>query len=147
VWIRYEPVHESYIPIGYELTDAKYMNKENREFHPIGSIKSWMDSIRRRVGLTSGLEYLEEPSRYPVFGGMEEFDAELRIATTKLQKACIYAREGEEEMVAGYQLTFDPRTYDEIYRVALLRHAQKAEAERTRKTVESYGQMMKEQME
>lgn len=134
------------MPVAAEHREVEYMNKENREFHPIGSIKSWLDNIRRRVGLTSRLEYLEEPSRYPVFGGREEFDAELKAAITKLHKACICAREGEKELVASYQFTFDPRTYDEIYHVALQRYAQKAEAKCTQKTVESYGRMIKEQM-
>lgn len=125
------------------------MSKENTEFHPIGSIISWFDNIRRRAGFTSGLEHLEEPSRYPVFGGKEEFDAELNAAITKLQKACICAREGEEKMVASYEfnLIINPKTYGEIYHVALQRKAQKAEAKRTRKTVESYRRMMDEQIE
>ena len=130
------------------------MNKENKKgFHPIASIRSWLEKPAwlenpGRMPRVSGLELLEEPSRYPVFGWTDEFDAEfdaeLRAAKTKLQKACICAREGAEEMVAKYRFTFDPRTYDEIYHVALQRHDQKDEAKRTRKTVEAYGRMMKE---
>lgn len=101
------------------------MNKKesNQGFHPIISIKSWLENLSRAVR-TSGLEQLEEPSRYPVW--TPEFDAELKAAITKLQKACIYAREGAEEMVAIYQNTFDPKTYGEIYHVALQRHDERA---------------------
>jgi hypothetical protein len=120
------------------------MNKEIKKgLHPVASTKTWLENPGR-MPRVSGLELLEEPSRYPVFGGTEEFDAELKAAITKLQKACIWAREGDVEMVAAkYQLTFDPKTYDEIYHVALLRHGQKAEAQRTRETVEAYGRMLK----
>jgi len=113
------------------------------------------------------LEYLKDTSRYPGFVWTREFDAELRAATTNTQKACICAREGFEEM-AGFN--YLPRArhteglgqeaYDQIYLVAVERHAQKAEAlakkstgfsqesflgeaERMREKAEVYRRMMK----
>lgn len=142
------------------------MNKENKNgLHPIASIRSWLD--HPGGWRASGLEHLEEPSRYSGFMWTREFDAELRAATTNTQRACICAREGFEEMAAFDYLPRARHTeglgqeaYDQIYLLALERSAQKAEAlakesagfsqksflgaaERMRKKAEVYRRMTK----
>ena len=92
---------------------------------------AWLENPGR-MSRVSGLELLEEPSRYPVW--TPEFDAELEAATRNTQKACIWAREGAEEMACDYlrkaEYTEDlpEEAYDQIYLLALERSAQKSEA-------------------
>lgn len=107
------------------------MNKEDKNgLHPIASIKSWLENLNKAASIP-GLEQFEEPARYPVW--RQEFDDELNATTTNTHKACIWAREGHEEMAYDYLFNalhsedLSEEAYDQIYLLALERSAQNYE--------------------